>query len=82
MKYECGVSGSKAGVEGKSLVSSVHSHSGLLIFSNAFFEEKKHFTIRLIISIHLNRLQILLSEAAKGNQESVGAELDEVAHHG
>jgi hypothetical protein len=28
MKYECVVRGSEAGVEGKSLISSVHSHSG------------------------------------------------------
>ncbi len=82
MKYECGVRGSEAGIEGKSLVSFVHSYSGFWIFSNTFFEE-------ILFSLEADHFHpikrvadFVVSLAAKGNQELVGAELDVAAHHG
>ena len=82
MKYESGVRGSEAGVKGESLVSFVHSYSRFWIFSNAFFKEIC-FTLEADHFHPIKRVaNFVVSLAAKGNQESVGAELDVVTHHG
>jgi hypothetical protein len=77
-----GGAGSEACIKGKSLVSTVDSHSGHWIFSNAFFEEvcfpldADHFyPFKPVASF-------VVSATAKGCQELVSAELDVVAYHG
>jgi hypothetical protein len=74
--------GSKTGIKGKNLVSFVHSYPGFRVFSNAFFEaicfplEANHFHPFERVA------NFVLSLVAEGNQESVGAELNVVTHHG
>ncbi len=78
----CGQRGSKTGIKGKNLVSFVCSHPGFGVFSNAFFKEicfpleADHF------HPFKRDANFLVSLVAKGNEESVSAELDVVTHHG
>ncbi len=64
------------------LVSFVHSYPGFRIFSDAFFEEI-HFSLEADHFHPFKRIaDFVVSMVAKGNQDSVGAELDVVTHHG
>ena len=85
VKYECvgrkkGVS--KAGIKGEGLVSFIHSYTGFRVFANAIFEEVR-FPLEADHFHPFERVAYFdVSLVPKGNQESVGAKLDVVAHHG
>ena len=74
--------GSKAGIKGEGLVSFIHYYNGFRVFANAFFEEVS-FPLEADHFHPFERVAYFdVSLVPKGNQESVGAKLDVVAHHG
>ena len=74
---------SKAGIKGEGLVSFIHSYTRFRVFANAFFEEVC-FPLEADHFHPFERVAyfVLVSLVSKGNEESVGAKLDVVAHHG
>ena len=73
---------SKAGIKGEGLVSFIHSYTGFRVFANAFFEDVR-FSLEADHFHPFERVAyFVVSLVSKVNQESVGAKLDVVAHHG